>query len=148
MIVVKLFCMFFGNISIVVIYLSYSAIGAQTHVVQLHFLYRELVACEQVLTEMVVDLHVKYLSAASAQEMGVWVSVAVKVHVVLVDGQSEHSLVGHQQLKRVIHRCARQCGHRFHKFCVDVVGRGVGAVVKQILHDCHALHRGSDVVLY
>ena len=85
--------MFFGNISIVVIYLSYSAIGAQTHVVQLHFLYRELVACEQVLTEMVVDLHVKYLSAASAQEMGVWVSVAVKVHVVLVDGQSEHSLV-------------------------------------------------------
>lgn len=136
----------FGNISIVIIVVLSSAIRAQPHIVQFHALNLELVACEQVVVKMLVDFHVKNPAALVAHEVCMWVRVAVEVHGVLVECQPEHSLIVDKQLERVIHRGARQCWHCLHKVGVYVIRRGVGAVVKQILHDCHPLHRWSYVV--
>ena len=116
------------------------ALGAKARVIEFVAFNLEVIACVEVPGYALVDLHIENLATPAAQEMSMRVRLAVVMHGALVNRQSMHGIVLPQELKRVVDRCARQGGHRLEQVLVNRVHCGMGVVVKQILHDSHALH--------
>ena len=103
---------------------------------------------KRILRQVAVHGQVDDASAAAAHEVGVRGHHAVVVHIAAVDGERLHGIVRMQQLECVVDGGARQGGHGGKQVVIDSVDGGVGVVLHQVVHDGHALHRGSDAVFH
>ena len=90
----------------------------------------------------------KDLAALGAEEVCVWMGVAIETQITLFDTEGEDCAARIEQVECVVDGCSREGGHVGRQGRVDFVHCGVGAVSEQIVHHCYSLYRGPYAVAF